>query len=75
MDISYVEESGQIPDLTVALLPKSEQIVLIEMNSRLHMDHLSKLMEAANKACHDVYLVLDRAVRDHVSEAWQLMNN
>ncbi|CAJ0957308.1 unnamed protein product [Ranitomeya imitator] len=39
-DLSYVEESAGGSHLFLALLPKSEQITLLEMNLRLHEDHL-----------------------------------
>ncbi|XP_032900881.1 exosome complex component RRP41 [Amblyraja radiata] len=71
-DLSYVEESAAGPQVALALLPKSEQIALLEMNSRLHQDHLEKMVDAAVKACRDVYAVLDRVVREHVLEVTSL---
>ncbi|XP_076373556.1 exosome complex component Ski6 [Tachypleus tridentatus] len=68
VDISFVEESLGGPQLTVAILPKSEQIVLLEMTSRLHVDYLNKVLKTAVKGCKDVYLILDEAVRNHVSQ-------
>uniref|UniRef100_H9G8D2 Putative exosome complex component RRP41 n=1 Tax=Anolis carolinensis TaxID=28377 RepID=H9G8D2_ANOCA len=67
-DLNYVEEASGGPQLALALLPKSEQIALLEMNARLHEDHLERIMEAASKACKDVYLVLDQVVREHLQE-------
>ena len=67
MDISYIEESLGGPELIVATLPHSEQIVFLEMNSRLHEDNLDKVLSQAMKGCKDIYQVLDRAVRSHVS--------
>ena len=68
MDISNLEESIGGPEMIVALLPKSQQIVLFQMNSRLHVDNLEQVLELATKGAKDVYAVLDRVVRDHVSE-------
>ncbi|CAJ0964570.1 unnamed protein product [Ranitomeya imitator] len=45
-DLSYVEESVGGPHLSLALL---------EMNSRLHEDHLERVMDAASKACQGDY--------------------
>ncbi|XP_030075960.1 exosome complex component RRP41 [Microcaecilia unicolor] len=73
VDLCYVEEAAGGPQLALALLPKSEQIALLEMNSRLHEDHLEKVLDAASKACRDVYAVLDRVVRDHVQEVCTLL--
>ncbi|XP_044150435.1 exosome complex component RRP41 [Bufo gargarizans] len=74
-DLSYVEESAGGPQLALALLPKSEQIALLEMNSRLHEDHLERVIDAASKACKDVYAVLDQVVRDHLQEVAALVGD
>ncbi|KAM4029641.1 exosome complex component RRP41-like [Anomaloglossus baeobatrachus] len=74
-DLSYVEESAGGPHLSLALLPKSEQIALMEMNSRLHEDHLERVMDAASKACKDVYAVLETVVRDHLQEVSALLGD
>ncbi|XP_073493570.1 exosome complex component RRP41-like [Phyllobates terribilis] len=72
VDLSYVEESAGGPHLSLALLPKSEQIALLEMNSRLHEDHLERVMDAASKACKDVYAVLEQVVRDRLQEVSEI---
>jgi exosome complex component RRP41 len=50
-DINYLEESSGGPEIIVATLPKSDQIVFLEMNSRLHEDNLSKVIDLAVKSC------------------------
>ncbi|XP_061485324.1 exosome complex component RRP41-like [Rhineura floridana] len=62
-DLNYVE----------TLLPKSDQIALLEMNARLHDDHLERIMEAASKACKDVYAVLDQVVWEYFQEVTALL--
>ncbi|WAR12873.1 EXOS4-like protein [Mya arenaria] len=69
VDISYLEETSGGAELIVATLPKSEQIVFLEMNARLHEDNLSPVLDLAVKGCKDIHDVLDQAVRDHVAEA------
>lgn len=71
MDISYLEESSGGPEVIVATLPKSEEIVFLEINSRLHEDNLSKVLDQAVKGCKHIHQVLDRVVRDHVTEVAQ----
>ena len=66
--MNHLEESSQGPELILATLPKSKQIVFLEMNSRLHEDNLSSVMDCAIEGCTDVYHVLDNAVRDHTRE-------
>ncbi|KAJ1195081.1 hypothetical protein NDU88_004364 [Pleurodeles waltl] len=67
-DLSYVEEAAGGPQAALALLPKTDQIALLEMNSRLHEDHLERVIDTASKACKDVYAVLDSVVREHLQE-------
>lgn len=68
VDMSYLEESSGIPELITAILPQSEEVVLLEMNSRLHEDNLKKVLKQATKGCKDIYQVLVQAVRQHVQE-------
>ncbi len=68
VDINYLEESSGNPELIVSTLPKSEHMVFLEMNGRLHEDNLSKVLETATKGCKDIYNILDKIVRDHVTE-------
>lgn len=63
-----MEESSGRPEFVVATLPKSEQIVFMSMNGRLHEDHLTNVMEMAIKGCKDVHDIVDRAVRSHVTD-------
>lgn len=74
-DLNYIEEAAGGPQLALALLPKADQIALLEMNGRLHEDHLERLTEAASKACRDVHAVLDRVVREHLREGAALPGN
>ena len=67
VDISSLESTTGGPELTVAVLPKSGEIVLTEMSQRFHMDHLEKVMEVALEGCRDVFNILDKEVRRHVS--------
>lgn len=68
VDINYLEESSGGAELIVATLPKSGQIVFLEMNARLHEDNLSCVLDAACKGCKDTHQFLDNAVREHVGE-------
>lgn len=68
VDISYPEEILGGPTLTLAALPTSGKIVLLEMSQRFHIDHLSKVLRTALKGCQDIRTILDEAVRNHVEE-------
>jgi len=76
VDVNHIEESssaGTVPLATLALLPKKEEIVLFELDSRLHTDHLEKLIDATVKGCKDVFEILDQAVRNHVTDSLDLL--
>lgn len=67
-DLCHAEESGGGTTLTLALLPRSENIALVQMDARLHQDHLPALMEAATAACKGLREVLDSVVRQHLQD-------
>lgn len=68
VDISYQEEIMGGPSLTVAALPISGNVVLMEMSQRFHLDHLQKVMETALQGCRDIRVILDQAVKNHIAE-------
>ncbi|XP_072377320.1 exosome complex component RRP41 [Diabrotica undecimpunctata] len=68
VDISHHEEIMGGPTLTVAALPMSGKIVLMEMSQRFHLDHLEKVLNKALQGCKDIKQILDAAVRLHVRE-------
>jgi exosome complex component RRP41 len=69
VDISSLESTQGGPELTVAALPKTGEIVLLEMSQRFHLDHLDKVMEVALNGCKDIANILDKVVRQHVTAA------
>lgn len=70
IDVNNQESSiGGGSELTMAILPKSEEIVLLEMAQRFHVDHLEKVMDAAMKGCKDIHAILDKVVRKHLVKA------
>ena len=50
-DLCHAEESGGGTSLALALLPRGGHIALLQMDARLHQDHLETLTEAAMTAC------------------------
>lgn len=68
VDISHQEEIIGGPTLTVAALPMSGKVVLMEMSQRFHLDHLPKVLDKALQGCKDIKVILDEAVRRHVED-------
>jgi len=54
LDVSHLESASGRPELTVSVLPKSGEIVLLEMSQRFHADHLDKVLAAALEGCQKV---------------------
>lgn len=57
----------------MAVLPKTEQIVFLQINGRIHEDHMSKVIDMGMKGCRDVHAVLDRTVRSHIADTMATM--
>merc|ERR1712079_533249 len=67
VDVNNHESNiGGGSELTMAMLPKSEEIVLLEMAQRFHVDHLEKVMDAAVQGCKDIHAIIDKVVRKHM---------
>ena len=69
VDVSSLENSTGGPELTVAALPRTGEIVLLEMSQRFHLDHLEKVMDVAMKGCKDIHNILDLVVQKHVRKS------
>jgi len=67
MDVSHTEASNGV-ELTVAILPRSEQIVMMDMSARIHVDHLGKVLDVAIQGCKDIFQIVDQAVRLHIGK-------
>ncbi|KAL0272791.1 UNVERIFIED_CONTAM: hypothetical protein PYX00_005633 [Menopon gallinae] len=69
VDISHLEESSGGPTLTIAALPLSGKIALMEMSQRFHIDHLNKVISTALDGCKKIQIILDNAVREHLERS------
>ncbi|KJE91386.1 exosome component 4 [Capsaspora owczarzaki ATCC 30864] len=62
LDINYIEDSAGGPDLTVAVLARSRKTVLVEMDSRLHIDRFDDVLRLAIDGCQAIHSILDSAM-------------
>lgn len=74
MDINYLEESFGGPKLSLALLPKSGNIVMFQMDSRLHVDNLDKVLDLAKKGCTDIHVLQRQTVHEFSQEYLPSLN-
>ncbi|KAJ3261223.1 Exosome complex component RRP41 [Boothiomyces macroporosus] len=63
LDLNYIEESSEVPCLTVALTPKNEKILLMNMEHRLHLDNFDSVLSLAKTGCQTIYESLDECIR------------
>ncbi|KAI9282146.1 putative exosomal 3'-5 [Umbelopsis sp. AD052] len=64
LDLNYLEESSDSPELTVAILPRTGKVNLMSMESRLHVDMLESVASLATEGCEQIHTLLDSVVRD-----------
>ncbi|CAG8604249.1 14230_t:CDS:2 [Acaulospora colombiana] len=68
LDLNNSEETFDTPRLTLALLPKSEKVTLLQLDSRLHVEKLELIMKVAADGCKEIYEVLESATREHIKD-------
>jgi exosome complex component RRP41 len=65
MDLNYLEDSSVVsPDMPVAILPKSNKITMLQMDSKLHIDTFEKVLKCAVEGCHKIYEILSTKVKE-----------
>lgn len=69
VDVNSREETRVAPRLTIATISGKNEIVLTELQNRLHRDHFLTLLRAARDATSLVHACLETAVSTHVSQA------
>ena len=69
VDVNNHESNiGNGSELTLAVMPKYGEIILLEMAQRFHVDHLEKVMDSAMEGCQNIHTILDKVVRTHVEK-------
>ena len=69
LDINYLEESCRGPLFMLAVMPKTEKIVQLQLDNRLHNDHLDKVVHQTIQGCKDIQVLLDRKIKESTVEA------
>ncbi|GIL62103.1 hypothetical protein Vafri_16389 [Volvox africanus] len=65
LDLNYMEDAGDGPDLVVALAPRLSQMVLVQMDNRLPMDTFKTVVDLARDGCRAISEVMRKALLDH----------
>ncbi|CAO3619800.1 unnamed protein product [Cunninghamella blakesleeana] len=66
LDLNNIEENSDTPELTLAILPRSGKVNLIELESRLHIEHLESVTELAKEGCLQIHEILSEVVRNNM---------
>ena len=66
VDLNYEEEAydAEVTDLPVAMIPRTNQITLLQMNGSLSREDIKKGLEMASKALKKIYDIQKKALRD-----------
>ncbi|XP_021188073.3 exosome complex component RRP41 [Helicoverpa armigera] len=70
VDVNKGEEAAGCAVLTVACLPDTGKIAVLDLTHRVHMDHFEKVLNTAIQGCKDIKVVLDKALRQYLAETW-----
>jgi exosome complex component RRP41 len=65
LDLNYIEDSAGGPDLPVAILPQSDKIAMLQMDSKIPIEVFEKVTKLAISGCHTIYQVLTTAVEEY----------
>ncbi|KAI8992502.1 putative exosomal 3'-5 [Pilobolus umbonatus] len=74
LDLNNLEESAETPELTLALLPRTGKVNLIEMESRLHIDKLAGVTELATDGCMQIHTILNSVIRQNTEHLMSRLN-
>jgi len=66
VDLDYSEESyedGPVADIPMAMVPKSGEVTLLQMDGLLSKEQLKEALEMGKKACNELYEIQKKALK------------
>ena len=66
VDLTKEEEDyeGGMADMPIAIMPRNQQITLLQMDGFATKQEIKKMLEAARKACKEIYKVQKQALKE-----------
>jgi exosome complex component RRP41 len=64
LDLNHYEDSGGSADLPVAIFPKSDKVIMAQMDCKVPLNTFEKVLRTAMDGCHRIYEVLVECVRE-----------
>lgn len=68
LDLNYVEDSSSIPDIPVAIYPKSNKVIMLQSDSVISVENFETVIDIAIEGCQKIHSILDEKVRQRTSE-------
>lgn len=65
LDLNYIEDSGGGPDISVALHPQFDRVVLLQMDNRLPLETFQSVVELAMKGCKAIASFMREELLEH----------
>lgn len=67
-DLNFVEDSAGGPDLSVAYLPTSTNLAMVQMDSKVNIEHFEKILQCAMDGAKQIHQILVKRVEERVQE-------
>jgi len=64
LDLNYYEDSSSSPDMPVAILPKSGNVTLLQMDSKMNIETFEEVLHCAIQGCQKIYELLLAVVKE-----------
>jgi len=68
-DLNYAEEFARKPNLPVAILSRTNKVVMVQLKSKIAAEHFEKLLRQAKLGCVDIHTILKNAAKERVAES------
>jgi len=72
VDLDYAEESyegGDVADIPIAVIPRTGQISLLQMDGLIDRDSLKKALDMGKAACSQIYEIQKKALKERFAMA------
>jgi len=66
LDLNYLEDSSGV-DLPVAILPQSEKVIMVQMDSKIKLEEFEEVMRLAMDGCKTIHAILLETVKERTN--------
>lgn len=69
VDVNQVEQNSGGAYIPLAIKPRNEEVIFLQLNSRLSANNLREAMEVAIEGCRKIKMYMDGALKSYMNEA------